>query len=350
MKLIRTDILSLQDLQFARVRPLPRLSSRPSNGPKTSDILARLNESFSWLYYGEQLRDFELIDISSAIPDTAGAALRLNRRLGIGTYILWRTYGGDRDPQKLKKEAWQRCEEDLSPLSPFFDDLRGERFYPFVAMEADTDDIDGFAAANAEEIGRILTGNLGEERPAKLRQYIEGDLSQRSYEKLLIRWTDGLAIYSRIEPKEKYENSMFRAVQVFEHCILARVSLLAVAEQIDEFQRHLAVVTPTKWFKSRDLLASFSNIEESFVMYPRVQSVDADRLITGAQAQFGLDKVLAGAKAKQSELREQLEWAKTQTLGLLAFITYLLDKIVGWDNLRDSIVAVVSGGVHRVLH
>jgi hypothetical protein len=159
MKLIRTDILSLQDLRFARVRRFSRLSSRPSNGPKTSHILARLNESFSWLFYGEQLRDFELIDISSAIPDTAGAALRVNRRLGIGTYILWRTYRGDRDPNKLKDEAWKRCEEDLSPLSPFFDDLRGERFYPFVAMEADTDDIDGFAAANAEEIGRILTGN-----------------------------------------------------------------------------------------------------------------------------------------------------------------------------------------------
>jgi hypothetical protein len=74
-------------------------------------------------------------------------------------------------------------------------------------------------------------------------------------------------------------------------------------------------------------------------MYPSVQSVEADRLISGALSQFGLSKVVAHAKAKQSELREQLEWAKAQTLGFLAFITYLLDKIVGWDLVSHLIVS-----------
>ncbi len=344
MQLIRTDIISLLDLRFAGFRQPLGPSSRSAKAVHRSLILTRLEESFSWLFYGEQLRDFELLDVPIAIPHSKGAALRINRHLGIGTYILWRTYDGDSDPHALKAAAWAKTEEDLGSLQPFFEELHVERFYPFVSMEVGSDNIDAFAAANAEEIGRILTGDLEGERSATLRRYVETDLSLRSYEKLLVRWTEALALYSRMESEQKYEECMFRAVQVFEHCILARVSLLALASQMERFLRRLAVVTPAKWFKSRDLLATFSDVEETFVMYPHVQSVEADRLISGAHAQFGLDKVLASANAKQSELREQLEWAKTQTLGLLAFVTYLLDKIIGWENVRHF----VESGVHRI--
>jgi hypothetical protein len=344
VKLIRTDVVSILDLRFESIRQLSRLPSRAPKALSPSSILARLSESYSWLFYDEQLRDFDLFDIPSAIPQTTGAVLRIHRHLGIGTYILWHTYYGDSDPRALKAAAWKSSGEYLSPLSPVFEELRVERFYPFVAIEVDSDDINGFAVANAEEIGRILTGDLEGERPATLRRYIETDLSLRAYEKLLVRWTEALVLYSRMESEQKYEECMFRAVQVFEHCILARVSLLALAEQMEKFMRHLAFVTPAKWFKSRDLLANFSNIEETFVTHPRVQSVEADRLISDAHAQFGIDKVLAGAKAKQSELRDQLEWAKTQTLGFLAFITYLLDKIIGWDHLRHF----VASGLHHV--
>ena len=207
--------------------------------------------------------------------------------------------------ESIRSRILQRCE----PSSPI-DGVEVERFYPFVAVMADTEEIDDFATANAVEIGRILTGDLEGERSATLRKYVENDLSQRSYEKLLIRWTEAFALYSRLDSEKKYEECMFRAVQVFEHCILARVSLLAITEQMEKFLHDLLFLTPAKWFKSRSLLASFANIEDDFVMYPRVQSVEADRLIGAAHAQFGLEKVLDGAKAKQIELREQLDWAK----------------------------------------
>ena len=102
-------------------------------------------------------------------------------------------------------------------------------------------------------------------------------------------------------------------------------------------------MTSSKWSKSRDLLENFSNIEETSVIYPRVQSAEAERLISGAHARFGVDKALAGAKAKHSEFRGRLEWAKTQTLGFLAFITYLPDKIIDWENIRHF----VAGGFHH---
>jgi hypothetical protein len=346
VNLLRVDIVSVVDLRFVRVRQLPQLSSRSSKALELSPILARLEESFSWLFYGEQLRDFELFAIPVGIPHSKGAAFRINQRLGIGTFILWRTYQGESDPHSLKAAAWATTDEDIRSLDAYLEGLEVERFYPFVSILADTQDIDDFATANAEEIGRILTGDLEGERPATLRKYIETDLSLRSYEKLLVRWTEALVLYSRMRSEQYYEECMFRAAQVFEHCILARVALLALAEQMEQFLRRLTIVTPRKWFKSRDLLATFSNVEESFVMYPHVQSVEADRLISAAHTQFGLDKVLASAKAKQSELRERLEWAKAQTLGLLAFITYLLDKIIGWDNVRHFIL----NGFHRIFH
>lgn len=329
MNLKRIDIISLLDLRFDGVKSLSQFSAGSQ-----SRMVDRLNESFDWLFYGEQLRDFELYDISSTVPDAAGAILRIHRRLNIGTHIVWRSYDASHDPHELKASAWDRTNDDSSPVKRWFENLRTDRYYPFVAIRADADDVDAFATQNAEEIGRLLTGNLEGERPSDLCRYVEDDLSRRRYEKLLLLWTDALALYSRTEPEEQYERCMFRAVQVYENCILARVSLLALSERMDRFQRHLFFVTPWAWFRSRELLATFSSVEEVFVMYPLVQSVEADRLIATAHVRFGLDKVLAGTKAKQAELREQMEWAKAQTLGLIAVGVYVLDKIVGWDNVR----------------
>jgi len=346
MHLLRTDIVSILDLRFKGVRRTSQLSQISSKSARNSLIVTRLTESFDWLFYGEQLRDFEVFEVSAKSPNITGAILRINRRLGIGTYMLWQKYGPNSDALALKNQAWEESNEFLSYLDPYLEGIEGERFYPFVAVMADTEAIDEFAKTNAVEIGRILTGDLEGERTATLRTYIENDLSQRSYEKLLIRWTEAFVLFSRLDSEKKYEECMFRAVQVFEHCILARVSLLAITEQMEKFLHHLLFLTPAKWFKSRSLLASFANIEDVFVMYPRVQSVEADRLIGAAHAQFGLAKVMDAAKAKQTELREQLDWAKALSLGLLAFIAYLVDKMKDW---------VLIGGwlatsFHRLFH
>ncbi len=346
MHLLRTDIVSILDLRFKGVRQISQLSRISWESEDNSLIVTRLAESFEWLFYGEQLRDFEAFDVSAKSPHITGAILRINRRLGIGTYMLWQKYGADTDALALKNAAWEESNEFLRSLSPYLEGLEVERFYPFVAVMADTEAIDEFATANAVEIGRILTGDLEGERTATLRKYIENDLSQRSYEKLLIRWTEAFALYSRLDSEKKYEECMFRAVQVFEHCILARVSLLAITEQMEKFLHHLLFLTPAKWIKSRSLLTGFSNIEDVFVMYPRVQSVEADRLIGAAHAQFGLEKVLDAAKAKQAELREQLDWAKALSLGLLAFIAYLADKMKDWVLTGEWLAT----GFHKVFH
>jgi hypothetical protein len=127
---------------------------------------------------------------------------------------------------------------------------------------------------------------------------------------------------------------MFRAVQIFEHCILGQVSLVSALERMDRFSRHLFLVTPRKWFQAHALFASLADAEYDFVVYPQAQSVEANRLLKEAQNQFGLSDFLASAKAKSAELQNRFEWAKAQTLGLIAVLTYMFDKIVGWDGLK----------------
>ena len=334
LDLLRTDVVSIFDLRFEHSDSIPWPQITSDVHP--SRIASRLSESFGWNFYGDDIKGFQLFDLSSAVPGTTGAALRINRQSRVGTFLIWRTFDGRSDPQQLKSDAWEQSGENTSVLDSVLHGLQIDRIFPFLSIQVDTDpdDLDAVAADHAVELGRLLTGDLEGERPATLKQYIEADLSRRAYEKLFLRWTEALAVYARLDDPEFYENCMFRAVQIFEHCILAQVSLISLMERMEHFSRHLFLVGLFKWLRARELFAALSATETTFVVYPRTQSVEAVRLLAAAQAQFGLPAFLASAKSKGSELRDQFEWAKTQTLALIAVLTYLFDKIIGWDHVK----------------
>jgi hypothetical protein len=336
MDLIRTDLVAIYDLRFDRVGQIPWPLLKNSG----SRIASRLKESFGWMFYGEELRSFDSFDLSQVVPDCVGAALRVNRQAGVGSLLVWRlSYDGKTDPLALKLAPWKDGEQSLLTVEPLLKGLRGDRIFPFLSIQANTaaDNLDDFAKSHAVELGRLLTSDLEGERPSTLERYVESDLSRRAYEKLFLRWTEALAVYARLDSDEFYENCMFRAVQIFEHCILGQVSLISALERMDRFSRRLLLVTPRKWFRARALFASLADAEYDFVVYPQTSSVEANRLLAAAQNQFGLSNFLTSAKAKGIELRDQFEWAKTQTLGLIAVVTYLLDKIIGWDRLKDLV-------------
>lgn len=335
MNLLRTDVISVYDLRFKEIRQLPWPSLRDSD----SRIASRLNESFGWNFYGGELQGFDSFDLSSVVPNCVGAALRVNRRAGVGSLLVWRTSKEGSDPLGFKIAQWQEGDHELSSLEQSFEELRGDRIYPFVSIqaEADVDQLDVFASSHAAELGRLLTSDLEGERVSALEKYIDSDLSLRAYEKLFLRWTDALAVYSRFESTDFYENCMFRAVQIFEHCILAEVSLISLVERMDRFSRKLMLVTLRRWFRAHELFVSLAETESVFFVYPRTQSVEANRLLAAAHDQFGLNRMLASAKSKDAEVRNQFEWAKTQTLGMIAVATYLVDKLVGWENIRHGL-------------
>jgi hypothetical protein len=72
-------------------------------------------------------------------------------------------------------------------------------------------------------------------------------------------------------------------------------------------------------------------------MYPRVQSVEADRMISAAHKKFGIERVASAAEARKNELQDQLQWAKAQTLGLLALLSYLFEKVGGWEFVKGFV-------------
>jgi hypothetical protein len=332
MDLLRIDVVSIYDLRYEGVGRIPWPLLKHSD----SLIASRLKESFSWIFYGEQLQGFDSYDLSGAVPNSVGAAVRINRQSRVGSFLIWRMHDGQADPLAFKAAACGQSDQDLSSIEPLLRGLRGDRVYPFVSVQANTkvEDLDDFAASSAVELGRLLTSDLEGERPSTLKKYIEVDLSLRAYEKLFLRWTEALAVYARLDSVGFFETSMFRAVQIFEHCVLGQVSLVSALERMDRFSRRLALVTPRKWLRARALFISLADAEFVFAVYPRTQSVEANRLLAAAHSQFGLSNFLTSAKARGAELRDQFEWAKAQTLGLIVVATYLLDKIIGWDKIK----------------
>jgi hypothetical protein len=69
--------------------------------------------------------------------------------------------------------------------------------------------------------------------------------------------------------------------------------------------------------------------------------VEADRLVSSAGIEFGIPKAVLAAKAQVESLRGQIQWAKAQTLAFLGLATYIFDKVIGWNNLRDATVKLV---------
>jgi hypothetical protein len=204
-----------------------------------------------------------------------------------------------------------------------------ERQYPFVSIRINAEDLEQFCAANALEIGALYTGNLEHERSSRLSDHWKASISWREYEVLLIRWTEALGIYrARIDGKENdalYELTLFRAVQLFEACILLRRWLRRLSEEAD------SVAADTTWYRPRpwavnQLLASFAKFERDFVVSPPVQSVEAEALLRKAFMAFGIPAMVDSTRRTCELLERRHQWAKTQFLVGVAVLSFLLDK------------------------
>lgn len=337
MDLLRIDLVDILDVSLTDDQ---RRLLRPMEGKRqqtrAAGLAQRLKESSEWIFYPEQLAEFALIDFSRQSEDSTarGAVLRLSREQRYGTYITWKSYGPERDPLWVKQNSWSECAAARQPLFEVVGEISGLRHYPFIALRANASDVDRFCGENAEQLGKVFTGDYEDEPPGTLKNYINDNVSHRSYEKFLTQWTEALAVYSSSTSENHYELSFFRAVQIFEHWILARNAFSAITEQLNSSASTLFVVTWPQWNRVHRLLAQYRLIEQRFIIAPLVQSVEADRLIEATKVRSSLSRVISGAESAASRLQDQFQWAKAQTLGLIALITFLLDKFIGWENVR----------------
>lgn len=290
----------------------------------------RLSFSFDWLFYGEDLPGSErfCLPVTGEQNAQRGSCVLVDADNAIGVYSVWNSFHNHEDALNLKRNAWDLSSEQIRDLDRLGLDLEDiERHYPFLAVQADTPDLARFCADNAEDLGKLFTGDYESEDPKHLKDYISENLSRRSYERLLIRWTEALAVYSCDIDDDKYENSLFRAVQVFELCILVRRLFRKISKKAEDMMPRLSMFFPRPW-SVNGILNSLSTAEETFILSPPISSVEAERLLTVSYERFGVAKTVESAKRSCESLERRFQWAKAQFLGVVAVLVFILDTLL----------------------
>jgi hypothetical protein len=243
-------------------------------------------------------------------------------------FSVWQTVRDGTDPLEVKQRTWDSGDpyQELSRLNLGI--IENDREYPFIGIRARTDDLDAFCKDNAVHLGRVFTGNYEDEETRRLEEYVsaENNVSRRKYERLYIRWTDALAVYSNSVDERKYEETFLRAVQLFETCIILRRLLDNVGKRMDNVSSTLSFYRPRPWAVQK-VLQSVKDFQRQFVDAPSIWSLEADRLLAAAYKNFGIYEMFEATNRGCDLMEKRFLWAKTQLFVAIGVATYLLDKL-----------------------
>jgi hypothetical protein len=339
---LKTDVVTLFDIDFresrlgaGRLRALERLGGRAD-----AALIDLLGTSFDWIFYCDTERSkvlpgMQRIDVSRLVEgdDAKGACLLVNAEFGVGVLAVWRAYDEKHRPREIKTDLGpgQAGSEwsTLNKLAKHVEIETCERSYPFVAVTGAPSDLDRFCEENAVELGELFTGNLEFERPDLLARYIrDGNISSRDYERLFLRWTDCLAIYSHRERDVDRQLTMFRAVQVYETCILVRRLVLTVCRRME---RRPFLPSP----QSGQQLDAARRIRRQFLVAIPVQSEEAGRLLSLAYDRCGMPALWAALDDAAKTLDARFQWSKAWLLGMVGVGVYVAEKLKVFDWLAS---------------
>jgi len=247
---------------------------------------------------------------------------------GAGVFSVWQTISDGTDPLELKRRTWDSGDpyRELDNLDLSI--VENDREYPFMAIRARTGDLDAFCKDNATDLGRVFTGNYEDEELRYLDQYvnIEHNVSRRRYERLYLRWTDALAVYSNSVDESEYEKTLFRAVQLFENCIILRRLLDNADRRVEEISSTLSFYRPRPWAVQK-VLQSVRDFQRQFVDAPPIWSLEAARLLATTYKSFGIDDRFEATNRGCDLMERRFQWAKTQLFVSIGVATYLFDKL-----------------------
>jgi hypothetical protein len=330
------------------------------------DRLKQLREdydmSFDWLWYrpyakqsagpSTEMSLFDQLCTVYSLPpednyDSTVIGLRFTvlRNRGVGVATIWVSYKESfSNPREAKRQAefWQL--EWSRTLSAHFDLTAqdrppSERVYPLVIVCVDAPDLTEFCRDHASDVALWYTGGYEYESVQRQLELVDShnNMSQRSYERLFMRWTDALALYNvpLNDPKaeERYRRTRCRAAQLFEHCILTRRIFRRDSEQISDFStkvrffRSLPLLSPN-WSKANQVLSAFSRAEYEMVLDPPVQSVEAEELVDKAIERFGISALARDTRRGYDLLDRRLQWLRGQWLAVFAVLAFLITALV----------------------
>jgi hypothetical protein len=365
MKVWETQLVTLNDLDFKDASGPPR--ERLEKLRPDSELEELYETSYLWLMYKSEKEstsapDAKLFAFSPPGTEryTFGPGLGKNEcrgsilihpQYGAGVLTQWSNPADHSvDPGELKRESgdWrapfyavlQRLE-----LAEYTNEL--EREYPFVAITIDPDpddpdagDVEQYTNAHAKEIGRLFTGGREHEESARLEQYASENISWRGYERLYMRWTDALGVYSksidRIDPdridSDTRIKTIARAVQLFEICVLVRRILRNASQDISTLSASLTFLNAYPFSSNsrlaNQLLAQFTTTELQYLVSPPVRSVEAEWLIHQAAEKFGIVRLIDATRTNYEQLDRRLQWIKAQWLAATAVMTFVANLLV----------------------
>ncbi len=335
MDVLRTDVVSLWNVDFSSRLSRRDVEALQARAPPAPTVLSTLlRESFEWAFYGERIADTVRVDLAvpAGVPGGRGATLLAAPDLGVGVYSIWQSFGAEVPPLDAKRRShqlWDVFEPEMERLPVPVVITDRTRHHPLAMVQAAASDLGAWCREHAETLGRVFTGDSEREPREQLARYVDGNLSGRSYERLLLRWTDGLAIYARDVSEEDLTRTFFRAFQIDELCILVRGMLDRLVAMIDQTAgRRLAWMLP--WAGHR-LLDALARLEQQLVISPPVQSVEAERLVDEAYRAFGLQRVLDAARHDAELLDRRQQWNRALAVGGIGVLAYLADKLKAFE-------------------
>ncbi len=327
MRRLHTTVVAIYDLDLAGALDQATLR-RLGRAPTAHDLDRRYFESAGWLL--ELPGGFRRYCFQGGEGEL-GASLLLHAQEAIGVYSVWRRFGPERDPLEVKHAQWQGSEGDIKRLHRLgVQETEWDRIYPFTAMRLGDADLAGLWRGEAETLGRIATGGYGHDEAGTLRAAVADNLSTRTYERLVLSWSSGLALYNEGVDERTVELTLCRAVQLCEICILIRRLLRSTKEEIDRVLPTIGFWRPRPWTVKR-IAQRLAWLEHEFIASPDVSSPEAERLLSGAYRSFGIADRLAGTKQSYAALEQRFQWAKTQLFAGVALLAYLLDKFKVFD-------------------
>jgi hypothetical protein len=330
----RIDLISLFDLEFHNDRVSKADLIRLSHAHGNQDLEDLYLESRNWVFGREPIPTLKRFCFppSARLAHSKGNSMIVSPEHGAGVFSVWQTITDGTDPLELKRRTWDSGDpyRELDGLG--LDIVENDREYPFIAIRARTDDLDAFCRDNAADLGRVFTGNYEDEELRYLDQYMnaENNVSRRRYERLFVRWTDALAVYSNSVDESEYEKTLFRAVQLFENCIVLRRLLDNADRQVEEISSTLSFYRPRPWAVQK-VLQSVRDFQRQFVDAPAIWSLEAARLLATTYKSFGINDRFDATNRGCDLMERRFQWAKTQLFVSMGVATYLLDKLKLFD-------------------
>jgi hypothetical protein len=344
----RIDRFALYDLRF-KGKGIPRPIMEILRGtPQSRELGSLYAESFSWVFYGP-VRDGvefrwlpgcerftfdrkscndkgQIFDFTSCKGEVEGISVLINREYGVAVYTVWQRFDGSDDLLDIKHHPWKENRDpDFGGMFSTRVTKEIERHYPFIGIRVNTSDIGKYCTEHGSELGKVFTGNFENEDKAQLEAYIRENLSHREYERLFLRWTEGLGVYD--EKAEEKEKALFRALQIFETCILVRVMLRSISQKANELSSRLSVILPRPWAVNR-LQQSFLKVQSGLVSAPPVSSVEGERLLRTAYCSFSIAALADSAHKSCDFMERRYQWAKTQLLVGFGIVSYFFKQTI----------------------